>query len=268
MYEPFSNNLSFSPIFEHETPLDLSMNDIMSPSEFPFLNGNFNSLIEEPEINDSNIFFANKKTNRITPIISSLEKNIFNHPFKISNKKTKSIHKRRNSSDNILSKIEVHFSKFIKEYVNHILDVFPNTIEQRFIDIDHHLKKNVKKEKFEKILKKKISDILSQNISSKYKHYEKCHNMKLCEEIEKNFPILKEILEQNYLTLFKKVYYPSKRVINLKNMYNIDKIIYLPENIEMFKDKIKKFSEEDVYIRKIQNVVNKHYFEGELKFFS
>ena len=48
------------------------------------------------------------------------------------------------------------------------------------------------------------------------------------------------MLNQNYLTLFQKVYYPSKREINLKKIYDIDEpsIIELPKEIKMFKDKV------------------------------
>ena len=124
---------------------------------------------------------------------------------------------------------------------------------------------NKSKVKFNEIIQKKVVEVISQDISSKFKYYPKDYNKKLCERLEKEIPIMKKILEQNYLTLFKNVYFPSKRDINLDKIYGINKIIHLPKEIKMFKDKIKTFDDEDYKI-KMKKVVNEFYFEGKLKF--
>ena len=124
---------------------------------------------------------------------------------------------------------------------------------------------NKSKVKFNEIIQKKVVEVISQDISSKFKYYPKDYNKKLCERLEKEIPIMKKILEQNYLTLFKNVYFPSKRDINLDKIYGINKIIHLTKEIKMFKDKIKTFDDEDYKI-KMKKVVNEFYFEGKLKF--
>ena len=184
--------------------------------------------------------------------------------------------RRKYGCDNILSKVEVHFSeKFILNFINQLIDIFdenPKKINNRFIKIAHNLIKNVSKKKFDILLKKKISDILSQTVSDKYKHFQKDNNQKLCEEIEENYPIINKILEQNYLTLFQNFYYPSKREINLKKICDIEKTIYLSGNVETFKDLIKKEEKKEendsYYASRIREVVNEYFFNGKLKFFS
>ena len=209
----------------------------------------------------------------------------------LSRKKKRENSRRKYDPDNIMSKLEVSFIKyndssfsniylkissneFILDYLNQMIDDLDvhKKIKIRFKKIEHALKKNVAKKKFKILCKKKISDIAFQNISGKYKHFETDNNLKLKEEIENNLPIMKKILDENYLTLFRNVYYPSKREINLKTMYGIDKTIYLSNKVKMFKDLIKKLKdnekEDEYYIDKFKKVVNEYYFEGKLKFFS
>ena len=177
-------------------------------------------------------------------------------------------HKRRKFDyDNILSKVEVHFTNFINDYLNFFIDTFDDgkKITERFIKISHECMNNKSKVKFNEIIQKKVVEVISQDISSKFKYYPKDYNKKLCERLEKEIPIMKKILEQNYLTLFKNVYFPSKRDINLDKIYGINKIIHLTKEIKMFKDKIKTFDDEDYKI-KMKKVVNEFYFEGKLKF--
>ena len=192
----------------------------------------------------------------------------------LSRKKKRENSRRKYDPDNIMSKLEVASNEFILDYLNQMIDDLDvhKKIKIRFKKIEHALKKNVAKKKFKILCKKKISDIAFQNISGKYKHFETDNNLKLKEEIENNLPIMKKILDENYLTLFRNVYYPSKREINLKTMYGIDKTIYLSNKVKMFKDLIKKLKdnekEDEYYIDKFKKVVNEYYFEGKLKFFS
>ena len=68
--------------------------------------------------------------------------------------------------------------------------------------------------------------------------------------------IIKNILNENYLTLFRKIYYKSERNLNLKE-YGKDVVISLSEKVEMYKD-IKKPDEE--YINSLNKYVKKMYF--------
>ena len=245
-------------------------------NEFIFSNNEREGLLEdESQLEHERRYFntiANGITNESTLINESNgPKKLFNIELVNRNSPINEDligHKRRKFDyDNILSKVEVHFTNFINDYLNFFIDTFDDgkKITERFIKISHECMNNKSKVKFNEIIQKKVVEVISQDISSKFKYYPKDYNKKLCERLEKEIPIMKKILEQNYLTLFKNVYFPSKRDINLDKIYGINKIIHLPKEIKMFKDKIKTFDDEDYKI-KMKKVVNEFYFEGKLKF--
>ena len=245
-------------------------------NEFIFSNNEREGLLEdESQLEHERRYFntiANGITNESTIINESNgPKKLFNIELVNRNSPINEDligHKRRKFDyDNILSKVEVHFTNFINDHLNFFIDTFDDgkKITERFIKISHECMNNKSKVKFNEIIQKKVLEVISQDISSKFKYYPKDYNKKLCERLEKEIPIMKKILEQNYLTLFKNVYFPSKRDINLDKIYGINKIIHLPKEIKMFKDKIKTFDDEDYKI-KMKKVVNEFYFGGKLKF--
>ena len=230
---------------------------------------------EEREIDYKELYFIGRPTQVSTSANDINDESrilfIIRYQNPLGHKKKSGNGGRKYDPDNILSKQEVAYNEFILDYLNQNIDELDvhKKIKNRFKKIKHDLKKNVTKEKFEILIKKKLSDIVSQNISDKFKHFETEHNIKLYEEIKKNLPIMEKILDENYLTLFRNVYYPSKREINLKTLYGIDKTIYLSDKVKMFKDLINKFKKKDeYYASKFYKVVNEYYFEGKLKFFA
>lgn len=271
---------SHADLFEH---LDNEPFDYLNYKPFDYLNNEFifsnnereGLLEDESQLEHERRYFntiANGITNESTLINESNgPKKLFNIELVNRNSPINEDligHKRRKFDyDNILSKVEVHFTNFINDYLNFFIDTFDDgkKITERFIKISHECMNNKSKVKFNEIIQKKVVEVISQDISSKFKHYPKDYNKKLCERLEKEIPIMKKILEQNYLTLFKNVYFPSKRDINLDKIYGINKIIHLTKEIKMFKDKIKTFDDEDYKI-KMKKVVNEFYFEGKLKF--
>ena len=263
MSEYFTKNFCFSSEFE-SSDFDFSDNDL-NDQFYPYMfRSDENSNIEKDEIPNIEIDISKKITRETAS--NKINKNQ-KYLYKVLNKKRNN--RRRDDFDNLLSKIEVDSNNFTLNYINYMLDIFPNQINKKFLKIEHKLKKKINKEKFEEQLKKKVSQILSQNISDKYKAKGKDFNKKLCREIEKEAPLIKKMLNQNYLTLFQKIYYPSKREINLKKIYDIDEpsIIELPKEIKMFKDKVEEF-EDDAYKKELYETANKAYFEGKLKFFA
>ena len=178
MSEYFTKNFCSSPEFESSEVInfdfsDNDLNDQFYPNMFP-------------SDENSNIETASNKINTNQKYL-----------YKVLNKKRNN--RRRDDFDNLLSKIEVDSNNFTLNYINYMLDIFPNQINKKFLKIEHKLKKKINKEKFEEQLKKKVSQILSQNISDKYKAKGKDFNKKLCREIEKEAPLIKKMLNQNYL---------------------------------------------------------------------
>ena len=139
----------------------------------------------------------------------------------------------KNSMDNLLRKVQVHYLSFIISYINDILNGLE--YKEQFLKIDYNFKKNINKDFLDDLKTKKISDIICIDISSKYKKDKKT-NLKIYEKIKKN-EILNVILNQNYLEPFD-IYYKSKKIINLKN-YGLDKEIILSDKSKMFKDLLK-----------------------------
>ena len=156
----------------------------------------------------------------------------------------------KNSTDNLLRKIQVHYMTFIICFINEILNQL--NYQQTFLKLDYEYKKNVSK-KFSDLLKNKnLSDIICNKISNKYKK----------EDINKNKDdlIFKNLFKENYLEFFKNIYYKSVNKINLIK-YGLNKEIILPKNkVKMFKDLIEEKTEEDEdYIKNLHLCVAQNY---------
>ena len=227
-------------------------------------------IIQEQSIDSTNRIIHGNNGDNIYIAANYYNNNVISNDV-VLNKKSKREEKkeenrRKYDPDNLLLKVGVHYINFLPIFLNYLLKKLSNYNGIGFLKIEPESKKNINRKKFNETLDKTIKDILAQNISKKYKNYPPDHNIKLCEEIEKNFPIMKNILEQNFLKIFQEIYYPSKREVNLKKVVDIEKVIYLPEKVSMFKDKFNSFNEDYTY--KIQNMINEKFFNNQLKFFS
>ena len=177
---------------------------------------------------------------------------------KYSNKKVKRIH-NKNTADNLLKKIQVHYLSFIVSYLNEILKNLNYNI--RFLKLDYRFKMNVSRKFFESLKKKTIGEIISSEISVKYKKSDKNINKKLYEQIKDN-EVLNKIFEDNYLKLFRNIYYKSNKIINFKE-YGLNKDIYLSNNVKMLNDLLKTNEDLDTnkkYLKRIKEIVIKNFF--------
>lgn len=223
----------------------------------------WNSLDEEDE-EDKNLYFIKKEEKAAdTPIaadspkasssqnIKSLkfiaieEKSSKNESTQLTKKKRgrgKAPNLEKNdkihdkfSTDNLLRKIQVHYLTFIVNFINIILKKL--NYEQRFFKLDYELKKNVNKKNFDSLKNKTIGEILCNKISIKYKKQNVNANFEIYDQIKDN-EILKKILSENYIKLFKKIYYKSNKIINLRE-YGLNEEIILTKPVKMFKDLLK-----------------------------
>lgn len=163
----------------------------------------------------------------------------------------------KNSTDNLLRKIQVHYMTFIICFINEILNQL--NYQQTFLKLDYEYKKNVSK-KFSDLLKNKnLSDIICNKISNKYKKEDINKNKIIYEQIKDDL-IFKDLFKENYLEFFKNIYYKSVNKINLKK-YGLNKEIILPKNkVKMFKDLIEEKTEEDEdYIKNLHLCVAQNY---------
>ena len=136
--------------------------------------------------------------------------------------------------DNLLRKIQVHYLSFIISFLNEILLLFK--YQKKFLKLDYEFKKNVNKKNVQELKEQKIRDIVCNKISKKYRNLE-YSNSEIYEQIKDN-EVLNKILSENYLSLFKKIYYKSSKIINLKE-YGIDQNIVLSKEVKMFDDLLK-----------------------------
>jgi hypothetical protein len=176
---------------------------------------------------------------------------------------SKKIHDKY-SNDNLLRKIQIHYINFIVDFVNDILENLK--YEQRFFRLKYKMKKNVNNENIKLLKQQSIGELLCNKISLKYRKKDENSNKKVYEIIKQD-SILNKILSENYLKLFKKIYYKSNKIINLKE-YGLDKNIVFSKNVKMFKDLLKNnqsFDKDKEYIKNINECVAQNYIP-DLKF--
>ena len=161
----------------------------------------------------------------------------------------------KNSSDNLLRKIQVHYISFIISFINEILENLG--CNQKFFKLDYKFKFNIKKEFVESLKTKNIGEIICNEISSKYKE-DSNYNKKIYEQIKEN-EVLKKIFSENYLVIFRKFYYQNKDKINLSE-YGLDIEIKLSKKVEMFNDLYNKINSKNQYTKNIKDFVLQKYF--------
>jgi hypothetical protein len=158
--------------------------------------------------------------------------------------------------DNILRKIQVHYLNFIVSFINTILKYLG--FKLRLFYLNYNLKQNICKKNIKYLKNCTLIEILSREVSPKYRKVNKDENMIILEKIIK-CPILKKILSEKYMYLFD-IYLKSQRIINL-NKYGLDKTIELPRNIEMEEDLLKKNIQEEEYSKRLKECIKKYFYE-------
>jgi hypothetical protein len=171
-----------------------------------------------------------------------------------ANKKSLKVHDKLDI-DNIISVVQAHYMNFIVDIINCMLKLLGE--KRRFSKISYDIKKKVNKKNFEALKEKKLYEILLFDISPKFTRAKIDHNKVLYENI-KDLNIFKELLNQNYLTFFRNVYYKSERKLNLiidgKNMtFDLN-----DEKLSMYKDKIAGFSDKN-YLKLFEKYVQERY---------
>jgi hypothetical protein len=253
----FNNFISLDEICQNHEPLfrnNIQENSLISNFDPLFkINGNMEESSEDSKKTSNE---SKKDIRFLTEVINHCSKK--GRKTKRNNKIGNKCHDK-NSYDNIIRKIQVNFISFIIKYANAILQTFCNL---KFLKIDYKFKKNVNKSSFKNIKNKKISEILCQKISEKYKKINKETNRQIVELYIDTNPELKQIFSETYVDLFKNIYYLGKREISLK-INGENKIISL-YGIEMFKDLLDKIRKEDKenieYINRIKKCVEDNFF--------
>ena len=213
IFDPITEDISFNEKSKEkkEKKLESQENENNGKRSYPIFN-----VIKE-EINDSKVI---KKRRR---------------PKTSKDHKKNKIHKF-DSPDNILRKIHSHYLSFIISFMNDILNHL--NYSQRFLDLNYKFKKKANKKEIEDIKKESIGDIICQEINGKFKSKDKSYNKVIFEEIKDN-KILKNILSEKYINIFKKIYHRGNKIINLRE-YGLNKKVVLSNTVKMYKDLLLK----------------------------
>ena len=196
----------------------------------------------------------------------------------LSKKRKRKIHDKFDK-DNIKRKVQVNYLKFLVEFVNKIiLKIFDKFNKNNILDIkskkkienyqfkslNYDFSKKIDSFSFNKYKSKKISEILKENTSPKYKKY---NNVDVYDNIIQINKELNNILNKPYLEFFG-AFYQKQNFLNLKK-YGFDLDIYL-DDIKRFQE----FSEEqkektnenfEIYLKRIEECINSDFISN--KFF-
>ena len=166
----------------------------------------------------------------------------------------------KSAKDNIKRKIQVHYIKFLRDLLNHIIkEVLKENIE--FKPLNYQFIMKIDKISFLSIKSTSLGKIFKDNPSPKFKDSEQ-KNIEIYNEIINKSEILKNILDKLYLE-FINIYYKNIKKINLRK-YGLDKDIILPNNIKFYEDLIKmnetdSSSDNEFYINKIEKIIKKEF---------
>ena len=257
------------------------------PDEDLYERAIFNQNQLEEKSNESSIIKEQKDTkestnNQITPVVSEKDSNKkVSNIFLVENKKLlgnktgrkpkdENKNKKQNNKqfsrkydmDDIMIKNQVSFINYCTDFTNCVLKKFE--INDKFLPIDHKIKKLATFDNFYSLKQKTIGDIIILKRSAKYKNAEIKHNENLYENIVKNFPVIKNLFSENYITFFQKYYYKGEKIISLKD-YGCNDFLTLSDGIISHQDKIRSFKEPK-YVETYENYVRDLYFKNKINF--
>ena len=114
---------------------------------------------------------------------------------------------------------------------------------------------------------KKLSEIISLNISKKFHNQDINKNKNLYEKIKNDsrYTVVNKFLDETFLFFFQNVYYKSDRTINLQK-YGVDAFLTLSVKVELHNDKISTFENDKDYIKLYNKCINDCFFDGKLLF--
>ena len=216
---------------------------------------------EEKEMNEmyKKIYYLENKTCDTYKNLNSSENNKF-----IQNKRGRKITKKDNKNakihdkyaeDNILRKIQVHYLSFLISFVNDILKSL--NYKEKFIKLDYKFKSDIKKESVDKLKEKTLGDIILEKKSTKFTNNDGKRDIELYNKLNKE-EVFKNIFSKKYLDIFRKIYYISKRTINLEEYGKKEEITLSPE-VKMYDDFLKKNCLDEEYEIKLNECIKRNF---------
>ena len=125
------------------------------------------------------------------------------------------------NSDNCRTKIKSHLNNFIVDFFNKLIYNKFNKQIYKFRKLSYDLSKHSSKQFNKQLLNTKIKDILTSDISKKYKNINSEQNISTLNKSKINNEY-HDLLEKTYLEFYEQIYLTNKHT-EIKNIYNIDK---------------------------------------------
>lgn len=176
----------------------------------------------------------------------------------ITNQRTNQRIHDNSDEDNIISKIQVSYINFLQKMINKIL-ISIGRKGLLFLPLNHNCKKIITQNYRNELNSGTIEDILRKDISGRYKTKNRDYNANICEQIKKEkINLLQNILNQNFLFFFDKIYYKSNKKINMKEFGFTDLEIDL-KDIELFGDLLKKVKGDNSLKEKMNLCAQKNF---------
>ena len=170
------------------------------------------------------------------------------------------IHSKFNS-DNIRVKIKCHYNNFIIDFFNKLIKKKFKKQIYKFRKISYDISKNVSKSYNKILLNKKIQEILTMEISGKYKNINKVQNINTFNKSKFLKLEYSELLEMTYEEFYQKIYLPDNNDDEIKIKYDLDKNS-INGNLKQILHRLEKKNQlNDEYKNKIMNVAKKEFIE-------
>ena len=176
------------------------------------------------------------------------------------NKKNSTKEKHGKSSfDNIHTKIQVHFIRFLINLVNDAIFTEFKSRSKLFKDIKYEEKRKINYEYTASLCQDIIKNIFLKDVSGKFKKISPEYNQNLCQELEKKSKWFSEFLKMKYIDVFNLYYYNGEKPL-VKMEFN-GKTIIISKTTKSFYYLLKK---ESNLAYKMINIIKRIYLDKTL----
>ena len=232
-----------------------------------FIGHPFNYQIN-PELENTHNFYMSYYKQDIPSNNQYNQSNIFSVKIPKKRGRTKTSENTKShdkfDEDNIVRKLQVSYINFVTNFMNEVIKKIGRQ-DLRFISLNYLYKRKVNKAHRLSLKIKTIEEVLSHNISPKFRKKDTKSNKETCEIIKKeNINILINILNKKIFFFFDKIYFKNYRNFNLKEFGLDDLEIQLPPTIELFEDLLNKNKKEihfEEYKKRINKYAKKHFVQ-------
>ena len=169
------------------------------------------------------------------------------------------------SSDNVIRKINVGYLQFTISFFNSVINFlnFGISKEYEFKKLNYETIRVINKKTFLNNMSKTIGQLIKEiPISSKYKESKdpekKNCNQKLVDYFSEKSEIMKNIFNENFLSLFP-IYYKNERKVNLSK-FGKNEFLILSNNVKLYEDLLKKGDNSKEDYKKICENTIKNWF--------